>query len=154
MNWLQEWLGNFLQQGEEQRPGQDQRRQEPPATRTRRTNQGGGAVAMGFPTSLFGAGAAMGGHMAQGNHLQGMANQATNALEEENRSRVAQAREARRLQHEMSLRGMEYQALLARLAHERWLAERRMRYEAGMKGMSDDKARGVISSTRWNKMFD
>lgn len=150
MEWLRNFLGNVIPQEEVQRPAENK----PAAERPRRQKQGEGVVPMNIPSSLFGAGAGMGAHIAQGNHLQGMANQATNAIEEENRSRVAQAREARRLQHEMSLRGMEYQALLARLAHERWLAERRMRYEAGMQRMSDDKARGVISSTRWDKMFD
>ena len=62
-------------------------------------------------------GAAIGGAQAQ--HLQGMANQATAAISKENDSRVAQQREARRMQHEINLKRMELDALLARIASAR-----------------------------------
>lgn len=93
-------------------------------------------------------------HAAQGNALQNMANMTMGAISDENRSRVAQSREHRRMMQEQQLKNMDIQALLARLQHERELAEMRMKYEAGMKQMQADKDRGVTYSTRWRKLFD
>lgn len=61
--------------------------------------------------------AAMSGAQAQ--HLQGMADRATAAIAKENDSRVAQAREQRRMQHEQEMKRMETEALLARLESAR-----------------------------------
>ena len=110
---------------------------------------------MMFPSvANFGAAAAAGGAANQANHLQGMIGQTMGTIARENQSRVAQMREYRRMMQEQQLKGMDLQALIIRLQHERALAEKKMKYEAGMQQMSDDKARGVIHSTRWGKMFD
>lgn len=110
---------------------------------------------MMFPSvAHMGAAAALGGSAQQANHLQGMVGQTMGAIGRENQSRVAQMREHRRMMQEQQLKGMDLQALLIRLQHERAMAEKKMRYDAGMQRYSDDRARGVISSTRWNKMFD
>jgi hypothetical protein len=58
------------------------------------------------------------GPAAQGEHLQDMVKDVTNAYQDENDSRVAQLREQRRMDHEMNLAGMQYDALLQRLAME------------------------------------
>lgn len=52
---------------------------------------------------------------AQGSRLGGMINQVQGVLQRENDSRVAQAREARRLEHEKAMRRMELGALLERV---------------------------------------
>lgn len=56
---------------------------------------------------------------AQSRHLHGMGAQIGAAMSEENDSRVAQARELRRMQHERELKRMELDALLARLESAR-----------------------------------
>ena len=54
----------------------------------------------------------------QGGHLAGMANQAMNAISQENASRVAQQREAKRMQHERDMRVMELEHMIRRLEME------------------------------------
>ena len=65
----------------------------------------------------------------QARHLQGMANMTMGAFAQENRSRVSQAREARRQAHERELARIrnerdssEMEMLLARLAAEKEMA--------------------------------
>jgi len=72
----------------------------------------------------------------QARHLQGMANMTMGAFAQENRSRVSQAREARRQAHERELARIrnerdssEMEMLLARLAAEKEMAEQKMRME-------------------------
>ena len=55
------------------------------------------------------------GPSAQANALQGMIDQTTGAIQDENDSRVAQEREWRRMQHEKEMKQMELDALIARL---------------------------------------
>jgi len=55
------------------------------------------------------------GAQQQGNALQDMIRQSTNAWQDEHDSRVAQIREMRRMQHERELKRMELDALIARL---------------------------------------
>jgi hypothetical protein len=77
---------------------------------------------------------------SQAQHLQGMANDTMDALEKENYSRVSQAREARRQDHELRMQKMALDAMLARVAMERQSAEEqrqreaKMRFDAGMGG--------------------
>lgn len=80
----------------------------------------------------------------QASHLAGMIGQTTGAIQDENDSRVAQMREAGRQEHEYRL---QMDALLARLQHERYMAERMMQYRREQ----DDKARGVLFSSEWSK---
>lgn len=58
----------------------------------------------------------------QFNHLQGMANQAMGAWENELDSRVAQSREMRRMQHEQQIERMRQEGLLRRLQAEQQTA--------------------------------
>lgn len=76
---------------------------------------------------------------------RGMTGDVMGAISNELDSRVAQQREARRMQHQSGMAGMEYQMLLARLRHERELAEKEMRFKREMA----DRQRGVISSSEW-----
>ena len=55
------------------------------------------------------------GAQQQANHLQGMINQTMAAHQDENDSRVAQLREMRRMEHEMAMKRMELDAMLARI---------------------------------------
>lgn len=55
------------------------------------------------------------GAAAQGAHLGNMIGQTMDAIGEENRSRVAQEREMRRMEHEKAMKQMELDAILARL---------------------------------------
>lgn len=55
------------------------------------------------------------GAAAQGAHLGNMIGQTMDAIGQENRSRVAQEREMRRMEHEKALKQMELDAMLARL---------------------------------------
>lgn len=80
----------------------------------------------------------------QAAHLQGMANQAMNAIGDENDSRVAQAREARRQEHAYR---MQMDALLVRLQHERFLAARNRQAQQE----AADKARGMTYNSEWGK---
>jgi len=56
---------------------------------------------------------------AQGAHLGGMINQVQDAIQRENDSRVAQAREQRRMDHEKEMKRMELDAMLARIQQAR-----------------------------------
>lgn len=77
-------------------------------------------------------------------HLQGMAGQVAGAVGDENDSRVAQAREARRQEHEYRL---QMDALLARLQHERFMAARNRQAQQE----AADKARGMTYNSEWGK---
>jgi hypothetical protein len=55
---------------------------------------------------------------AQARHLQGMIGDVTGAIRDENDSRVAQAREQRRMEHQAQMEAMRQEALLRRLAVE------------------------------------
>lgn len=55
----------------------------------------------------------------QGNALQNMISQATNAWQDEHDSRVSQNREMRRMQHEKEMEQMRIEAMLKRLEMER-----------------------------------
>ena len=152
-NWLREQLGdNWEQLLAEDAPPAAQR--PAPRPRQNRPQQQSGGVMM-FPSIVqFGAAAAAGGAANQANTLQGMIDQTTGAIARENQSRVSQMREYYRMMQDQQMKGMDIQALLIRLRHEREMAEKRMKYEAGMQRMRDDKARGVKFSTRWNRLFD
>ena len=80
----------------------------------------------------------------QAAHLQGMANQAMGAIGDENDSRVAQAREARRQEQEYR---MQMDALLVRLQHERFMAARAMQAQKE----AADRARGMTYNSEWGK---
>lgn len=56
---------------------------------------------------------------AQGSHLGGMINQVQGVIQRENDSRVAQAREMRRMEHEKAMKRMELDAMLARIQQAR-----------------------------------
>jgi hypothetical protein len=58
------------------------------------------------------------GPVAQGKHLDSMVNDVQNAYQDENDSRVAQAREQARMAHESDMAGMDYDALIQRLQME------------------------------------
>lgn len=85
---------------------------------------------------------ALGPH-AQARALQGMAGQAMAAIQDENDSRVAQAREARRMQHEKDIEAMRQEGLLRRLAAMQQMYDagpgevnnQGLRYNAGGGGM-------------------
>ncbi len=55
----------------------------------------------------------------QGNALQNMITQTTNAWQDEHDSRVSQNREMRRMQHEKDVEQMRIEAMLKRLEMER-----------------------------------
>jgi hypothetical protein len=61
---------------------------------------------------------------AQARHLQGMIGDVTGAIRDENDSRVAQAREQRRMEHQTQMEAMRQEALLKRLAMEQRERER------------------------------
>lgn len=67
--------------------------------------------------------AAQGGN-SQARHLQGMIDQTTDAIQDENDSRVAQLREQGRMAHEMNMEAMRQEALLQRLAVEQQQREK------------------------------
>lgn len=67
----------------------------------------------------YGRLAAGAGAAAQGAHLGGMINQIHGTFQRENDSRVAQAREMRRMQHEKEMKRMELDAILARIQQAR-----------------------------------
>lgn len=100
--------------------------------------QSGGSEVMFNPAQQFAIG-------------RGMAGDVMGAIGNELDSRVAQGREARRMQHESDLSmqqmQMQYQMLLARLQHEREMAERDMM----MKREAADRQRGVLYSSDWYK---
>jgi hypothetical protein len=81
--------------------------------------QGGFATGnpMYNPMNVAGVAGAMGAQ--QGNALQSMISQATNAWQDEHDSRVSQNREARRMQHEKDVEQMRIEAMLKRLEMER-----------------------------------
>jgi len=82
---------------------------------------------------------------------RGMASDVMGAIGDELDSRVAQEREARRLEHEkamMSARSdAELKLLIERLKHERYMAERQMQMSREM----SDRQKGVLFSTKWNE---
>ena len=55
----------------------------------------------------------------QGNHLAGMINQTTDAIDKENDRRVALAAELRQMDHQKQMKQMELDALLARIQEAR-----------------------------------
>ena len=77
---------------------------------------------------------------AQYGQLQGMANQATKAWENELDSRVAQNREGRRMQHEQQMERIRQDAALKKIAAEQQMAMMQMR-------MQDAARRGDNSKT-------
>lgn len=83
------------------------------------SQQGGFATGnpMYNPTNV--AQVAGGMQAAQGNALQNMINQTTNAWQDEHDSRVSQNREMRRMQHEKEMEQMRIEAMLKRLEMER-----------------------------------
>jgi hypothetical protein len=97
--------GQQIQQAEQER--QQARRQ--------------GGFATGNPMYNVNAVAGMAGAMGaqQGNALQNMITQTTNAWQDEHDSRVSQNREARRMQHEKDVEQMRIEAMLKRLDAER-----------------------------------
>jgi uncharacterized membrane protein YqiK len=102
----------------------------------------------------FGRMAAGAGAAAQGSHLQNMANMTMGAIGRENQSRVSQLREQRRMMQEQQMKEMDLQELLVRLQHERELAEKQMKFQAGMKEIEADQKRGFFSSEKWKRLFD
>lgn len=68
---------------------------------------------------------------AQGRHLQGMIDATTSAWQDENDSRVAQAREQARMDHETQLEAMRNEAMLQRLQKELEDRERERRARNG-----------------------
>lgn len=69
------------------------------------------ARSYGSPSGVPSVMAQMGAlHQAGGAHLQGAANQAMSAIQDENQSRVAQLREMRRMEHEKELMRMRVAA--------------------------------------------
>lgn len=108
-----------------------------------RTSQGGFAThPMQAQYSAFMQGF---GPQAQANSLQGMINQTTNAWQDENDSRVAQAREMRRMEHEKEMERMRQETILRRLQMEQGMDAQRMR----MDRIAKDRANGVLFSTNW-----
>jgi hypothetical protein len=97
--------GQQIQQAEQER--QQARRQ--------------GGFATGNPMYNVNAVAGMAGAMGaqQGNALQNMISQTTDAWRDEHDSRVSQNREARRMQHEKDIEQMRIEAMLKRLEMER-----------------------------------
>lgn len=69
----------------------------------------------------------------QFDHLQDMATQASRAVENEMDSRVAQAREMRRMQHEQQMERMRQEGLLRRLQAEQQMATMRIRADDAAK---------------------
>lgn len=67
---------------------------------------GGNMFDNGFGAAMGGFNTAMGMSAMQGNLLQGMIDQTTDAIDKENYSRVAQAREQNRMDHEKELMAM------------------------------------------------
>lgn len=101
--------------------------------------------------SYMAANAAFLGNMDNYQRLAGMAQGVNNLFQRENDSRVAQAREMRRMQQEREMAMMQHQALLARLQHERQLAEMKMKNDARAQRIADDRAAGIMWSTRWDR---
>ena len=77
-----------------------------------------------IPSSMAGAMHSQAGHSAQGNHLAAAANNVMSAVGGEMQSRVAQAREMRRMEHEREMERMRQEALLKRLQAEQERAEK------------------------------
>lgn len=78
---------------------------------------------------------------------RGMASDVMSAMGDELDSRVAQAREQRRLQHEKDMEAMRQEGVLKRLQMERETAERQMRMAQELQ----DRANGVFFSSRWGR---
>jgi hypothetical protein len=80
-----------------------------------------GGFATGNPMYNVNAVAGMAGMMGaqQGNALQNMISQTTNAWQDEHDSRVSQNREMRRMEHEKDIERMRIEAMLKRLEMER-----------------------------------
>lgn len=150
----QDWVG-WEDQLAAELARQPQRRAPQARSQPRRAsaNNPGGSGVYGSITD-FGRMAAASGAAEQGRALSDAMNLAMGAINQENMSRVAQSREMRRMAQEQAMKNMDLQALLIRLQHERELAEKKMKYEAAMQQIRDDKARGVVSSSRWKKMLD
>lgn len=142
---LEEQLAAELAQQQQRRPSSQPQR--------RASNNPGGSGVYGSIVD-FGRMAAAGGAAEQGRALGNAMNLTMGAINQENMSRVAQSREMRRLAQERAMKNMDLQALLIRLQHERELAEKKMKYEAAMQQIRDDKERGVVFSSRWKRMLD
>jgi hypothetical protein len=71
------------------------------------------------------------GPAAQGRALQGAIDATSGAIQDENDSRVAQEREARRMQHEKDLESMRQQALIQRLQMEHDQTMKAMAMQSG-----------------------
>lgn len=77
--------------------------------------------------------------------LQNMANDQMDMFARENASRVSQAREMTRMQHEQDLERIRQDGILKRLQMEQQMEAKRMK----MASMAADKARGVFYSSDW-----
>jgi hypothetical protein len=78
---------------------------------------------------------------------RGMASDVMSEMGDELDSRVAQAREHRRLQHEKDMEAMRQEGVLKRLQMERETAERQMRMARELQ----DRQNGVLFSTDWGR---
>lgn len=119
---------------------------QPPPQRVRPTLGGFGMYDNGMNLAQGGLNAAMAGGASQAAHLAGMIGQAGRAWQNELDSRVAQAREIRRMEHEREIERMRQEAALRKIAMEQEMARMQMR----MQRIASDRANGVISSTNWN----
>ena len=124
--------GQQIQQAEQER--QQARRQ--------------GGFATGNPMYNVNAVAGMAGMMGaqQGNALQNMISQTTDAWRDEHDSRVSQNREMRRMQHEKDIERMRIDAMLKRLEMEKDQMRDQMRGQR----IAADRKSGVLHSTNWN----
>lgn len=91
----------------------------PPRAPARRMPQQQGGPQVTGSIVDYGRLAAGAGVAAQAAHLGGMIGQVHDAFRRENESRVAQAREARRMRHEQKMKRMELDAMLARVRQAR-----------------------------------
>lgn len=94
----------------------------------------GQAIAVPFATGGHRLNMAMYTHpvaQSQAQHLQGMIDATTSAWQDENDSRVAQAREQARMDHETQLEAMRNEAMLQRLQKELEDRERERRARNG-----------------------
>lgn len=91
----------------------------PPRRRPRPVSRSQGGPQVFGSIVDYGRLAASAGAAAQGAHLGNMISQTMDALGQENRSRVAQEREMRRMEHEKEMKRMELDALLARIQQAR-----------------------------------
>ena len=109
-----------LKEDNRERFAKDEDEPEPksPPSRGGFTRTGGFATGnpMYNPMNVAGMAGMMGAQ--QGNALQNMINQTTNAWQDEHDSRVSQNREMRRMEHEKDIERMRIEAMLQRLQAE------------------------------------